>query len=77
MVEGHGISILKLTNDSCHNSFLTESHMHLTGDFSLFPDNLDALFEEPASVHFPVQLPEIEFRGTVAGLSSVHVRVRG
>ncbi len=59
MVQSESVTLAKLAHDAGGDSFLTQAEMHLARDLSVSPQLCHELFEEPASEHPPVEIPEI------------------
>jgi hypothetical protein len=59
VVQGHGISILKVGDHTCDYTFFAQSHVHLSGDLPRFPQIPDTLLKKPGPQHLPVERPEV------------------
>ena len=56
MIEGHGITLLKLENGSGRDRLLTGTEVHFTGDPAMLPELAYRFFEAAAEKHAPVQV---------------------
>jgi hypothetical protein len=59
MIEGQGITLSHLPDNSGCNGFFAYSQVHFTGDFPVIPELNDGLFEQAAPEHRSVELKKI------------------